>query len=152
MSSRYDLSLFKQALTKCREKDATIADQQRRLSQQASAAMSTPSHDLESTSRTKSSAALDSSPLQHHTFGGIPRPRSASSQLPTLGGSVTRRPVQRAGSHLDKSTASSSVQAYYRQPALRVRFTPGQLEELTQPVSGVSHRDWSAQLKLPPLQ
>ena len=138
-----------------REKDAAIADLQSRLTQPGLSSGQTPSYDLESdhdtAHRTLSSAALDSAPLQNNPFGGIPRPRSASSQLPALGGAVTRRPVQRAGSHLDRPSASSSMQAYYRQPALRVRFAPGQLEELTRPASGASHKQWAAQLKLPPM-
>lgn len=56
----------------------------------------------------------------------------------------------RAGSQLDKGSASiTGLQAYYRQPALRVRFTPGQLEELSQGTAGPSHKEWAAKLKLP---
>ncbi|KAL0046858.1 hypothetical protein WJX82_000075 [Trebouxia sp. C0006] len=53
-------------------------------------------------------------------------------------------------SQLDKGSASiNGLQAYYRQPALRVRFMPGQLEELSQGTAGPSHKEWAARLKLP---
>lgn len=139
----------------CREKDAALAALQARLNKSAMTSGPTHSFDLESNhmtaNRTMSAAALDSPRPQNTPFGGIPRPSSASSQLPALGGAVTKRPVQRAGSHLDRPSASSSMQAYYRQPALRVRFVPEQLEELTRPQSGASHKQWAAQLKLPPM-
>ena len=148
----------------CRDKDALIADLQNRLSQASPAsAGKVQSYDLEAErplSAAKLGAAgagLDLAALAQSPFGGIPRPKSAatSQQLPSAAASVKRARgrMLRAGSHLDKGAASlNGLQAYYRQPALRVRFTPGQLEELSQGVAGPSHKEWAAKLKLPHLE
>ena len=135
-----------------------IADLRRKLDQTSSpSASNQQSHDVESNQeataqRRASSEGPDPTALEHSPFGGIPRPRSASStqQLPSVAPSAKRGRMQRAGSNLDKGAASANgLQAYYRQPALRVRFTPGQLEELSQGTAGPSHKEWAAKLKLP---
>lgn len=149
----------------CRDKDALIAELQRRLSQVSSpAAAQVHSHDLEAerplsaSELTAGAQGLDLAGLQNSPFGGVPRPKSAatSQQLPAVAPLAKKGRMLRAGSHLDKGAASlHSLQAYYRQPALRVRFTPGQLEELSQEVPGpslVSHKEWAAALKLPGVQ
>ena len=147
----------------CRDKDALIAELQCKLSQSAAtpAAAQVQSHDLEAErpfsagELSAASQGLDLAGLQNSPFGGLPRPKSAASshQLLSVAPSAKKGRMQRAGSHLDKGTASvNSLQAYYRQPALRVRFTPGQLEELSRGVTGPSHKDWAAALKLPGVQ
>lgn len=137
-----------------------IEDLQHKLSQAAFPSVSDQqSHDVESAQfssdrRRASSEGPDLASLQQNPFGGIPRPRSASTnqQLPSVAPSAKRGRMLRAGSHLDKAAASiNGLQAYYRQPALRVRFTPGQLEELSQGSAGPSHKEWAATLKLPNL-
>ena len=146
-----------------RDKDATIADLQQKLSQVSSSSSSikAQSHDLEAErpfsagELGSSGPGLDLAGLQQTPFGGIPRPKSAatSQQLPAVAPSARRGRMLRAGSHLDKAAASlNGLQAYYRQPALRVRFTPGQLEELSHGVAGPSHKEWAAKLKLPDLE
>lgn len=134
-----------------------IADLQRKLKQTPFASSSNQQrHDLESDldgalQRRASSEGPDAAALEQVPFGGIPRPRSASTteQLPSVAPSAKRGRMLRAGS-LDKGSASiNGLQAYYRQPALRVRFTPGQLEELSQGTAGPSHKEWAAKLKLP---
>ena len=144
----------------CRDKDALIAELQGKLSQSSSspAAAQVQSHDLEAERPFSAgelgaaSQGLGLAGLQNSPFGGIPRPKSAASsqQLLSAAPSAKKGRMLRAGSHLDKGAAS--LQAYYRQPALRVRFTPGQLEELSRGVPGPSHKDWAAALKLPGLQ
>lgn len=142
----------------CREKDGMIADLQRKLEQTPFASSSSQQrHDLESDldgsgQRRASSEGPDAAALEQVPFGGIPRPRSASmtERLPSVAPSAKRSRMLRAGSQLDKGSASiNGLQAYYRQPALRVRFTPGQLEELSQGTAGPSHKEWAAKLKLP---
>lgn len=135
-----------------------IADLQRKLSQPPSSS-TVQSHDLEAERSALELGATSQGPdlagLDHSPFGDIPRPKSAatSQQLLSVAPSAKRVRMLRAGSHLDKGAASvNSLQAYYRQPALRVRFTPGQLEELSQGVAGPSHKEWAAKLKLPTLQ
>ena len=139
-----------------------ITDLQDKLSQAAAPIASrVQRQDLESNQaststneRRASSDGLDLAALEQASFGGIPRPRSASTsqQLPSVAPSAQRGRMLRAGSHLDKGAASiNGLQAYYRQPALRVRFTPGQLEELSQGTGGPSHWEWAAKLKLPKL-
>lgn len=146
----------------CRDKDTLIADLQRKLSQTASSsAAKAQSHDLEAErpsgglSASAASQGLDLAGLQNSPFGGVPRPKSAatSQQLPSVAPSAGKGRMLRAGSHLDRNPASlNSLQAYYRQPALRVRFTPGQLEELSRGLPGPSHKEWAATLKLPGMQ
>ena len=147
----------------CRDKDVLIAELQRKLSQSSSspAAAQVQSHDLEAerplsaSELSAGSQGLDLAGLQNSPFGGVPRPKSAASSqhLLSVAPSAKKGRMLRAGSHLDKGTASlNSLQAYYRQPALRVRFTPGQLEELSRGVAGPSHKEWAAALKLPGVQ
>ncbi|KAA6428437.1 MAG: hypothetical protein FRX49_01313 [Trebouxia sp. A1-2] len=142
----------------CREKDGLIADLQHKLKQTSFASSSSQQrHDLESdldgnVQRRASSEGPVAEALEQVPFGGIPRPRSASTteQLPSVAPTVKRGRMLRAGSQLDKGSVSiNGLQAYYRQPALRVRFTPGQLEELSHGTAGPSHKEWAAKLKLP---
>lgn len=146
---------------RCRDKDTLIAELHRKLSQASFS--STPakaqSHDSERPASagglSTASQGLDLAGPRDSPFGGVPRPKSAatSQQLSTGAPSGKKGRMLRAGSHLDKGAASlNSLQAYYRQPALRVRFTPGQLEELSKGVSGPSHKEWAATLKLPGVQ
>lgn len=133
-----------------------IADLRRALDLTSSpAAFKQQSHDIDqeaTAQRRASSEGPDPTALEQSPFGGIPRPRSAfsSQQLPSVAPSAKRGRMQRAGSNLDKGAVTvNGLQAYYRQPALRVRFTPGQLEELSQGTAGPSHKEWAARLKLP---
>ncbi|KAL3162469.1 hypothetical protein ABBQ32_010132 [Trebouxia sp. C0010 RCD-2024] len=147
----------------CRDKDALIAELRRKLDQasSSSAPAKEQSHNHEAERPGSAgelgatSQGLNLAGLQDSPFGGVPRPKSAatSQQLPTVAPKGRKGRMLRAGSHLDKGAASlNSLQAYYRQPALRVRFTPGQLEELSNGVPGPSHKEWAATLKLPGAQ
>ncbi|KAL3141149.1 hypothetical protein ABBQ38_003497 [Trebouxia sp. C0009 RCD-2024] len=147
----------------CRDKDALIAKLRGKLDQASSSSAPAKGQSHISEAERPASAGelgatsqgLDLAGLRDSPFGGVPRPKSAatSQQLPTVAPKGKKGRMLRAGSHLDKGAASlNSLQAYYRQPALRVRFTPGQLEELSKGVPGPSHKEWAATLRLPGVQ